>query len=504
MKDKDLQLIDAWRHGELSKDQFKLLEKKLDEDAELRSSFIALSFLEDGLYEVSQKSVGYEMLHFKERPTQVTQKNLWVGAMVATLILGFCTWLYVQDPHQELPNQFDNHYSKETLPLLSIGKNEGEWVSASTWQNYDVRSEINLNNGATIEIDGPGTIGLQSESAGVFYEGSLIARMETKDSTFAVETAEIRFLDLGTEFSVRSIDNDILEVDVLEGEIELQSRNRIPKYFWNFDMTNPSLQVGEETKSVDGLIGAGALSFNNNRESFARILGQTGRYVGSGDMSFSTGLSIETLFSSNWSTDGYDEFFRKEDGNHRILLSFQNDGDVGDYDYPEVPIGPKLSFGLHLGGFGYQELDMPLDGKQGRPTVREITNGKVWHLVAIYDSFRGRKSLWLNGKEVFGCDYPVGTMILSGGPHEAVIGNHRNIEPFTGIIDEMALYSFALKKEEIEKHFYNVSRGLPYFGLDNSIISQVSWLPLRIYEAGWKLHFNRLSGKLVNSSYSPI
>ena len=60
--------------------------------------------------------------------------------------------------------------------------------------------------------------------------------METQDSTFAVETAEIRFLDLGTEFSVRSIDNDILEVDVLEGEIELQSRNRIPKYFWIFDM----------------------------------------------------------------------------------------------------------------------------------------------------------------------------------------------------------------------------------------------------------------------------
>lgn len=503
MKETDLHLIDAWRHDELSKDQFKLLEKKLDEDAELRSSFIALSLLEDGLYEVSQKSGGYEMLHFQEEPKRETKRNFFVGGMVASLILSFCSWLYFQYFYQG-HSDGEDHYSKITLPLLSIGKSGGEKVSASTWLNQDVYSEINLNNGATIEIDGPGTVGLHSESGGAFYEGSLTARMETQDSTFAVETAEIRFLDLGTEFSVRSIDNDILEVDVLDGEIELQSRNRIPKYFWNFDTTNPSLQLGEETKSVDGLIGDGALSFHDARESYARILGQTGKYVGSGEMSFSTGLSIETLFLSNWSTDGYDEFFRKEDGNHRILLSFQNDEDVGDYDFPEVPIGPKLSFGLHLDGFGYQELDLPLDGKQGRPTVREITNGQVWHLVAIYDSFRGRKSLWLNGKEVFGCDYPVGTMILSGGPHEAVIGNHRNIEPFTGIIDEMAIYSFALKKEEIEKHFYNVSRGLPYFGLDDSIISQVSWLPLRIYQAGWKLHFNRLSGKLINSSYNPI
>ena len=497
-------MIDAWRHGELSSEQFKLLERKLDEDTELRSSFIALAILEDGLYELGQKSDGYEMLNFKEESKKETQKHFLVGAMVASLILGFCGWLYFQEAGQVPLDNDADHYSKITLPLLSVGKSSGEWVSTSTWLNQDVRSEINLKNGATIEIDGPGTIGLHSESAGVFYEGSLTARMDTEDSTFAVETAEIRFLDLGTEFSVRSIDNDMLEVDVLDGEIELQSRNRIPKYFWNFDNPSDSLQLGKETKSVDGLIGAGALAFINDRESYARILGQTGKYVGSGEMSFSTGLSIETLFSSNWSTDGYDEFFRKEDGNHRILLSFQNDENVGGFDYPEVPIGPKLSFGLYLDGFGYQELDMPLDGKQGRPTVREISNGQVWHLVAMYDSFTGRKSLWLDGKEVFGCDYPVGTLILSGGPHEAVIGNHLNIEPFTGIIDEMALYSFALNKEEIEKHFNNVNQGLPYFGSDDSITSQLSWLPLRIYEAGWKLHFNRLSGKLVHSSFIPL
>ena len=46
MKKEDLLLIDAWRHGEISDEDFKLLESRLEKDTELRASFRALSDLE--------------------------------------------------------------------------------------------------------------------------------------------------------------------------------------------------------------------------------------------------------------------------------------------------------------------------------------------------------------------------------------------------------------------------------------------------------------------------
>ena len=56
----------------------------------------------------------------------------------------------------------------------------------------------------------------------------------------------------------------------------------------------------------------------------------------------------------------YDEIYRKEDGNCRVLLSFQNDGMTNAvHSEPAVAAGPCLSFGLHLAGRDYKELDMP-------------------------------------------------------------------------------------------------------------------------------------------------
>ncbi len=81
-----------------------------------------------------------------------------------------------------------------------------------------------------------------------------------------------------------------------------------------------------------------------------RADGGTGEKIGMGRMACSSGITIEAMFVSRW-TGGfkdYDEIFRKEDGNCRVLLSFQNDDDLNDYDLPKVVSGPCLSFELNL------------------------------------------------------------------------------------------------------------------------------------------------------------
>jgi len=224
-----------------------------------------------------------------------------------------------------------------------------------------------------------------------------------------------------------------------------------------------------------------------------------GREVGTGEMACSSGISIEALVISRWSGRemDYDEIFRKEDGNHRMLLSFQNDGESNDFDVPDVPPGPCLSFGMHLQQHGYSELDMPLDGKNGRPTLAELTNDQPHHIVATYDSFTGRKTIYVDGQLRFSHVFPIGTLILNGGPTAAEIGNHFHSEPFTGTIDEVAYYDFALTADEIAAHHDQAKLGQPYFPTEADPSNHRRWQAITLVRAGHSQTFSTITGLAV-------
>jgi len=201
-----------------------------------------------------------------------------------------------------------------------------------------------------------------------------------------------------------------------------------------------------------GLVGLGAAQFGN--------AGGMGVNVGpgtAGNFSVTDGITVEALIDSDWdgAAGNYDEIFRKEDGNPRILLAFQND------PHSTPPNIPVLGFGLMVGGV-YSELDMPLDGLDGRPTLAEITTG-MHHVVATYDSVSGEKAIWIDGQKVFST--VLSGPITSGGPTSAMIGNSApgGPEPFTGVIDEVAVWSRALDAAEIGAHYGNVLAGNNYF-----------------------------------------
>ncbi|NCA10415.1 LamG domain-containing protein, partial [bacterium] len=178
-----------------------------------------------------------------------------------------------------------------------------------------------------------------------------------------------------------------------------------------------------------------------------------------------------------------------------VLLSFQHDGtNFGGFTEPPVPAGPRLAFGLHLAGRGYRELDMPLDGLDGRPTLAEITDGTPHHVVATYDSFAGRKAIFIDGRLRFSHDYPVGTMVLSGGPVAATIGNHAQGEPFTGVIDELALYDFALTPAEVGEHWRRATAGENYFGTEPPGPGGPRWQAVTRLVEGQSRVFNQATG----------
>ena len=147
-----------------------------------------------------------------------------------------------------------------------------------------------------------------------------------------------------------------------------------------------------------------------------------------------------------------------------MLLALQRDGNRFGTAFP-APVGAQgavLSLGLNIGGV-YQELDMPLDGLLGRPTLPSLTDGTWHHVAATYDSATGLKQIAVDGTVRYSASYLPGSRITSGGAAAAFIGSDAGRATFTGGIDEVAFYGRALTASEIKTHNDNRNTGQNYF-----------------------------------------
>lgn len=238
--------------------------------------------------------------------------------------------------------------------------------------------------------------------------------------------------------------------------------------------------LGSATR-VPGFIGKGAVQFDNTVGSTVSVGNGGGT-----EFTVSTGVAIEALIQTNWDisgTDTHEEIFRKEDGDGRVLFSFQNDS--LPTAFPPVPAGPALSLGLNLGGI-YDELDMPLNieisslqggvpdsgiiylddpGTALGPNDVILKDGSPHHVVATYDSTTGEKAIFIDGLKRWAYVIPGNPLITSGGDAAGFIGSSNGSENFDGVMDEVAYWSRSLTAAEIADHYANILSGKNYFGM---------------------------------------
>lgn len=138
-----------------------------------------------------------------------------------------------------------------------------------------------------------------------------------------------------------------------------------------------------------------------------------------------TEITIEAWVNvDDLTTNSEQEIYRKEDGNERHLLSFQNSGTI-------------LAFGLATNGV-YAELDVPI-------SLVDYENQWV-HIAATYDG--ATKRIYRNGIEI-GNVAAVGTMATTGTANSH-IGSHNGLNEFLdGQIDELRIWSTARNSVEI-------------------------------------------------------
>jgi hypothetical protein len=386
-------------------------------------------------------------------------------------------------------------------------------------------AEIVFDCGAQVVLEGPAELELVTLKLARLSRGKLVGRVPSPEVEFTVDTPDAQVTDLGTEFGLSVASGQSTEVHVLAGRVAVESKDasaervelpagearryggpkveqvalaerrfvrRMPvsggRYpasliaYWNFDELHEGLRVRDlaggnhgslegAVRRTVGLVGSGALLFSDTEGELMNV---------GPEFSFTTGITIEALFVTDWDgrshgagqlSKNYNEIFRKEDGNQRVILSFQHDAQTAARTIPPVPLGPALAFGLSLGG-EYSELDMPLDGRDGRPTVSDLADGRVHHVAATYDSESGRKQIYLDGQLCFEARFTPGTLIDSGGNISAGIGGtyapwaqppYYTTEPFSGTIDEVAVYRAALAPAAIARHHAQAMLGRSYF-----------------------------------------
>ncbi len=119
----------------------------------------------------------------------------------------------------------------------------------------------------------------------------------------------------------------------------------------------------------------------------------------------------------------YREIFRKEDGDNRVLFSFQGNGNI-------------LSLGLNING--YIECDAAIN-------PASVLDAKWHHCSSTFDGKTMR--VYLDGKQI-GALSRAGS-IKAGGAAVGYIGSLEGKEPFQGAIDDLRIYSRALSAKEI-------------------------------------------------------
>ncbi len=195
-----------------------------------------------------------------------------------------------------------------------------------------------------------------------------------------------------------------------------------PVAAWSFD--EPAGAVWHDA----GGNGIDAVPEPNRGSAIQRVLGVSGnavRFSGNHALCLTGNLSfdgLEQMSISAWvmpaALDAYREIFRKEDGEDRVLFSFQDNG-------------THLALGLNVGG--YVECDAPT-----RPA--QAMDGRWHHVAATFDG--GWMRVYFDGVEI-GRLQRSGT-IRGGTAAKGYIGSAQGSECFQGVMDDLRIDREAL------------------------------------------------------------
>lgn len=239
--------------------------------------------------------------------------------------------------------------------------------------------------------------------------------------------------------------------------------------YWNCDETSGDAldsigtrdgTLGTAVTRVAGTTGSGALQIDPAGAADSAM------NTGVQGVAFTNGFTVEALVKlpANWSLGNSDPSNQPS----QVIFGGSVAAPIFWFQHDQWTTAPfpahatVLSFATDIGGWG--ELDMPLDGLAGRPSMASMLNGNFHHLVATYDVASGLKAIYVDGTQCLSATYAPGTAFAAPTAQSlsfgGLVGSAINLQ---GTIDEVALYDSALSGADVLTHYQNVQGGGNYF-----------------------------------------
>lgn len=243
--------IAMWIDGRISESDSQLLQQQLRDSAEARALFRKYSRLDAAMHQWAGDDFA-SVVNPPNRQTEGSRNRnrgghgspswiqLAIAAMLLILVGGIAFQLGRNDP--PIPNvaagggnQVENPESEQTIAghatLRRVANitwrenarsfHEGDVLPGGLFELDSGVVEIDFFCGATVLVEGPATIDLESDWSIRLLAGRLRANVPPAARGFIVKAADSEIIDLGTEFALE-VGPENIHVQVIDGEVKLR------------------------------------------------------------------------------------------------------------------------------------------------------------------------------------------------------------------------------------------------------------------------------------------
>lgn len=223
-----LELCDRLLDGEFTDEHRAHLETLVLGDAALRRLYVELMHQQAALREGSSRIGNMPLAEVlrtlpEEAPANVIPTRFgrrWLR-LAAAIAVGFAVWWFApgaaEKPLATLVETNGARWENSSLPTTP-----GSKLRAGRLRLADGVARVVFHSGAEVSLEGPAELELTGPNACFLHTGALTAHVPERAKGFVVGTANARLIDHGTDFGISTDAAGRAQVQVLQGEVELQ------------------------------------------------------------------------------------------------------------------------------------------------------------------------------------------------------------------------------------------------------------------------------------------
>lgn len=237
----------------ISETEFNILQDAIEQDEDVRSEYLRAVSLGESLSEIAvevsddkSSQVSAEVNRQIEREESNNQVSVWrlnarllaVAATVLAVVGGTAFWFGKNTVETTNIVDRDGQKNESRDPLLIAGHatlrrsvdlkwsddvmfREGDVLPNGRLQFEEGVAEIDFFCGATLVVEGPASLNIESDWSVQINKGRLRANVPPAARGFVIKAAGSEIVDLGTEFALE-VKSDNARVEVIDGEVKIR------------------------------------------------------------------------------------------------------------------------------------------------------------------------------------------------------------------------------------------------------------------------------------------